>query len=79
MSKQHLSPDRSETSDDPGDGFEDSASLPQTYMVMMLNPDIDENTLIWVVEKIRGKRRDGGAELVIFKQPYDFQKVIIIF
>lgn len=77
MSKQHLS-DQSETSDDLGDGLEESSSLPQTYMVMMLNPDIDENTLIWLVEKIRGKRRDGGAELVIFKQPYDFQKVSFI-
>lgn len=71
MSKQNLTGD---LSDDHGE-VDDAPTIPQTYIVIELSTEINGTALKWLVEKIRGKRRDGGAELVIFKQPFDENKV----
>lgn len=76
MSKQNLNEDLSdehtETDDIP------STSIPETYIVLTLSTEIKGATLKWLIEKIRGKRRDGGAELVLFKQSYDENKVTLL-
>lgn len=48
---------------------EEPAVLPPTYLVLQLNPDTPSSALKWLVDKIKGQRRDGGAELVLLKQP----------
>lgn len=73
MSKQNLN---DELSDEHNEIDEiPSSSLPETYIVLMLNTEINGTALKWLVEKVRGKRRDGGAELVLFKQSFDENKV----
>lgn len=57
----------------PHEGEENT--LPQTYVVLRLSPDVTEKTLIWLVDKIRAKRRDGGAELLVFREPYNAKDV----
>lgn len=58
-----------------GDGNEDTSDeetvLPTTYIVVKISKDIKTATLHWLVEKIRGKRRDGGAELIVMTQADD--------
>ncbi|XP_066260073.1 anoctamin-10 [Euwallacea similis] len=43
--------------------------LPATYVVMKVIPDIHEKALQWLATKIRGKKTDGGGELVAILQP----------
>lgn len=57
----------------PREGEE--STLPQTYIVLRLAPDVNEKALIWLVDKIRAKRRDGGAELLAFREPYNPKEV----
>lgn len=57
--------------------YDENTVLPPTYIVLKIAYDICENTLIWLVEKIRGKRRDGGAELIVLREPYDPEEVRI--
>ncbi|XP_044267516.1 anoctamin-10 isoform X1 [Tribolium madens] len=66
MSKQQL-----DASDVMSDEFDENTSLPPTYLVIKIASDIKENTLTWLIDKIRGKRRDGGAELIVMRQPSD--------
>lgn len=47
----------------------DETVLPQTYIVLQIDPEVPTNTVSWLVDKIRGYRRDGGGELVLMKQP----------
>lgn len=56
----------SEMSEENGD---EATVLPQTYLVLQLNPETPSSALKWLVDKVRGRRRDGGAELVLLKQP----------
>lgn len=51
------------------DHMEESTTLPPTYIVLRIVHDVPDVTLIWLVEKIRAKRRDGGAELLVFREP----------
>lgn len=74
MSKQNLN---DELSDEHAEPEDIPSHIPETYMVLMLSPEINGTALKWLTEKIRGKRRDGGAELVLFKQPFDEDKVRI--
>lgn len=48
---------------------EEETQLPMTYVVMKVMPDIHEKALQWLAGKIRGKRSDGGGELVAILQP----------
>ncbi|XP_056630386.1 anoctamin-10 isoform X1 [Diorhabda sublineata] len=52
-------------------GDVEEMQLPPTYLVIQLSSDIPLSTLTWFVEKIRGKKRDGGGELFVMKQPFD--------
>lgn len=74
MSKQQL---------DSGDAGEESSDaeetvLPPTYIVVQISSDIPEKTLTWVIDKIRGRKRDGGGELIVMKQPCNPEDVSII-
>lgn len=48
---------------------EGATELPPTYVVMKVVPDIHEKALQWLATKIRGKKSDGGGELVAILQP----------
>lgn len=63
--------DTKESSDEQ----EENIHFPQTYIVVKLAKNINHTTLTWLVEKITGKRRDGGAELIIRQEPYDPNEV----
>ncbi|KAL1490361.1 hypothetical protein ABEB36_013072 [Hypothenemus hampei] len=47
----------------------ENVQLPTTYVVIKLIPDIQEKALQWLIEKIQGKKTDGGAELIVMLQP----------
>lgn len=72
MSTQSITGDSVDVSDE---ACEDLTVLPQTYIVIRIAPDIQETTIEWLLEKIRGKRRDGGAELIVMKEPYNPENV----
>lgn len=57
------------------DAEEATNNLPPTYIVIRIASDIPDKTVIWLVEKIRAKRRDGGAELMVFREPYNPEEV----
>ncbi|CAH1183687.1 unnamed protein product [Phaedon cochleariae] len=57
-----------ETIGDDGSDIEDT-QLPPTYVVVQLDPKIPKTTLVWLIDKISGKKRDGGGELIVMKQP----------
>ncbi|XP_069698153.1 anoctamin-10 isoform X2 [Periplaneta americana] len=55
----------------PNDSSEETAAVfPPTYIVLQFSKNIKTTALIWLLEKISGKRRDGGAELLIRRQPH---------
>lgn len=58
--------DHTDGSDDAPD---DPTFLPQTYIVIRISPDIKPETLKWLIERIKGEKWKGGAELVAMKQP----------
>ncbi|KAJ8935741.1 hypothetical protein NQ314_012667 [Rhamnusium bicolor] len=45
--------------------------LPLTYIIIQITSDVHENTLNWLIDKVRGRRRDGCGELVVMKQPFN--------
>lgn len=47
----------------------DETIHPPTYIVLQIGPEVPQNTISWLVDKIRGHRRDGGGELILMKQP----------
>ncbi|XP_072377103.1 anoctamin-10 isoform X1 [Diabrotica undecimpunctata] len=56
----------------------DEKYLPPTYLVIQLSADIPVNTLTWLIEKLRGKKRDGGGELIVIKQPVNPEGLLIL-
>lgn len=61
----------SDCSDDTGDEHESvpfSGSGPTTYIVMCINSGAKPEALRWLVDKTRGKRDEGGAELIVRQQ-----------
>ncbi|CAG9854829.1 unnamed protein product [Phyllotreta striolata] len=56
----------------------DDTNLPPTYLVIQLSSTIPLNTLRWFVEKIRGKKRDGGGELIVMKQPVNPKDAFVL-
>ncbi|XP_065163565.1 anoctamin-10 isoform X3 [Atheta coriaria] len=53
-------------------------ALPRSYIVVRIAADIPERTLVWLVDRIKGKRRDGGAELIVMRQPYNIKDGIVL-
>ncbi|XP_026479834.1 anoctamin-10-like [Ctenocephalides felis] len=49
----------------------------QTYIVIEFAKTIRNKTLLWIVDKIVAKRRHGGAELLLRKQPHEHDQGII--
>ncbi|GLV46184.1 Abnormal X segregation [Carabus blaptoides fortunei] len=60
--------DVTDASDETSD---EGVQLPRTYIVIKVAKHVRDVTVLWLVNKIRGKRRDGGAELVVRQEPYD--------
>jgi anoctamin-10 len=55
----------------PNDSAEETAAVfPPTYIVIQFSRHIRTTALVWLVDKICGKRLDGGAELLVRKQPH---------
>lgn len=71
MSRQKI--EDGDTADEGSDI--DEIALPSTYIVMQLDPDIPKTTLNWLIDKIRGRRRDGGGELILLRQPGSVEDV----
>lgn len=61
---------QSDFSDDTGDEREliPSSGGPQTLIVVCVNSSAHPEAIRWLVDKIRGKRGDGGAELIVRQQ-----------
>ena len=60
----------------PSDSAEETAVVfPPTYIVIQFSRHIKTAALVWLVNKIRGKRSDGGAELLVRRQPRQEGKV----
>lgn len=65
MSKQKL--EVGDEMEEPTDF--DETVLPPTYLVLQIAKNVPVNTLTWVIDKIRGPRRDGGGGLILMRQP----------
>jgi anoctamin-10 len=60
----------------PNDSTEEATAVfPPTYIVIQFSRHIRTTALLWLVDKICGKRLDGGAELLVRKQPHRDGKV----
>lgn len=57
----------SDSSDDDAGDF----STYETYLVMEFAKDINQKTLHWIIDKIRGRKIHGGAGLLLRKEPSD--------
>jgi len=54
----------------PSDSAEETAAVfPPTYLVLQFSRRTKTEALVWLVDKIRGKRRNGGAELLVRRHP----------
>ncbi|XP_054284644.1 anoctamin-10 isoform X2 [Macrosteles quadrilineatus] len=51
------------------DDTKNQAEFPPTYIVLQFSPDIHTEAVQWIVDKIKKDRKDGGAELLVRKQP----------
>lgn len=55
----------------PNDSTEETTAVfPPTYIVIQFSRHMRTTALVWLVDKICGKRLDGGAELLVRKQPH---------
>lgn len=77
MSKQNFL-EAAESADSSADESSDESHRPQTYIVIKLAVNTPSAALQWLVDKIRGKRRDGGAELIVFKQEYNVDEGVVL-
>lgn len=76
--EDNKSDEKESSAKESSDDQEENVHFPQTYIVMKLAKNIQQKTLIWLVNKITGKRRDGGAELILRQQPYDFKEGVVL-
>ncbi|XP_067003378.1 anoctamin-10 isoform X2 [Anabrus simplex] len=67
-----------ELSGNHSDGPDETAVFPPTYIVIKFSKNIHGKALYWIIEKIMGKRRDGGAELLVRRQPSNGNKGITL-
>ena len=49
---------------------EHGGTFPRTYLVIRLAPNIQPAAVTWLVQKITGKKQDGGAELLVRCEPF---------
>lgn len=78
MCSRHLDHDSIVDQREKEMGDVEETQLPPTYLVIQLPSDIPLSTLSWFVEKIRGKKRDGGGELFVMKQPINPEDSLFI-
>ncbi|KAK6622610.1 hypothetical protein RUM43_008452 [Polyplax serrata] len=45
------------------------SNFPPTYLVVRFSRDVNVKCLLWFINKIRGKKKNGGAELLVKRQP----------
>lgn len=63
---------KNEKSDDEQQSIDGSISNNdpfETYLVISFASDVNTKTLHWIVDKIRGKKSHGGAELLLRMEP----------
>lgn len=48
---------------------EDFEKFGDSFMVLEFNENAATETIQWIIEKIRGRKVDGGAELMVRKEP----------
>lgn len=48
---------------------EDVEKFGESFMVLEFSEGAETDTILWILEKIRGKKVDGGAELLVRKEP----------
>lgn len=58
-----------ERSDDEHAAGADTADTFETYLVVTFASNCNNKALHWIVDKIRGKRSHGGAELLVRMEP----------
>lgn len=46
-----------------------NGSVFESYVIISFASDVNTKTLHWIVDKIRGKKSHGGAELLLRKEP----------
>lgn len=56
------------TTSDEDSGPDDNGHL-DSYLVIEFSPNINKNTLHWVIDKIRTKTSRGGAGLLVRREP----------
>lgn len=78
MTQFDLLDDNKDSSDakESSDEQDDNVQFPQSYIIIKFGKNVKTLTLNWLVDKIRGQRRDGGAELIVRQQPYEPNEVI---
>ncbi|XP_055597041.1 anoctamin-10 isoform X2 [Uranotaenia lowii] len=48
---------------------EDGEKFAESYMVMEFGESVETEAVLWILDRVRGKKVDGGAELLVRKQP----------
>lgn len=61
--------------DESSSSDESPKVFPQSYIIIKFAPKTKDKTLAWFIRKIKGKRQDGGAELLVRRQPYKEKEV----
>ncbi|XP_077290700.1 abnormal X segregation isoform X2 [Arctopsyche grandis] len=64
--------------EDASSSDESVCVFPQTYIVIKFAPKVKEKTLAWFISKVRGERQNGGAELLVRRQPYKDKEGLIL-
>ncbi|XP_058824680.1 anoctamin-10 isoform X2 [Topomyia yanbarensis] len=57
------------TSDPSSSTNEDESRFGESFMVLEFAENAETDTIQWIIDKIQGKRVDGGAELLVRKEP----------
>lgn len=56
------------TTSDEDSGSDEGATF-ETYLVVEFSPEIQRKTLHWIIDKIRRKTSNGGAGLLLRREP----------
>lgn len=64
-----LLPKRRVNFEEKSDDEASDSSVFDTYLVIEFSKNVNSKSLHWIVDKIRGKKSHGGAELLIRKEP----------
>lgn len=55
----------------------DGGALFESYLVITFANNVPNKALHWIVDKIRGKRSHGGAELIVRMEPHTEYKTYL--